>query len=202
MKCKLCQKEYQPKHFNQKLCSDECKIESLREVNKRYKVSEKGRESAERWSKSEAKKEIDKRYRKTENAMEKARIRATRYRKLHPLSKEKLEQKHRLDKEYSQTETGKEKRNKATRKYRKTEKGNWIQKVYKYRSRNNESGKIDLKEWKEKLQKLNGICQMCKTDKNITIDHIKPLSKGGTNCIDNLQPLCKSCNSRKNNKYE
>lgn len=40
-------------------------------------------------------------------------------------------------------------------------------------------------------------CVKCKTDKNLTIDHIIPVSKGGGDEISNLQLMCKPCNSRK-----
>jgi 5-methylcytosine-specific restriction enzyme A len=46
-------------------------------------------------------------------------------------------------------------------------------------------------------------CRMCgRTNKEVymTVDHIIPLSLGGSNFPDNLQTLCCSCNGKKANK--
>lgn len=40
-------------------------------------------------------------------------------------------------------------------------------------------------------------CQCCGSTEHLTIDHIIPLARGGSNDLDNLQILCRSCNSRK-----
>lgn len=43
-------------------------------------------------------------------------------------------------------------------------------------------------------------CKQCGTNKNLHADHIIPEVRGGQATIENLQTLCKSCNSRKGTK--
>ena len=43
-------------------------------------------------------------------------------------------------------------------------------------------------------------CKSCGTGEDLTIDHVFPISKGGTNHIDNLQVLCRRCNSSKKDR--
>lgn len=43
-------------------------------------------------------------------------------------------------------------------------------------------------------------CVHCGDTETLSIDHIYPVSKGGTNDEENLQTLCRSCNSRKGAK--
>jgi hypothetical protein len=44
------------------------------------------------------------------------------------------------------------------------------------------------------------ICAYCGKSSDISIDHLIPKSKGGTNCADNLIRVCKHCNSSKGAK--
>ena len=53
--------------------------------------------------------------------------------------------------------------------------------------------------------KNNGKCAICGAPVKfikMTVDHIKPLSQGGTNEFSNLQLACNSCNRLKNNFME
>ena len=56
-------------------------------------------------------------------------------------------------------------------------------------------------QWQEVLDRYNHTCLCCGVRGTLlTRDHIVPLSLGGRNDIENIQPLCRSCNSRKKAK--
>lgn len=50
------------------------------------------------------------------------------------------------------------------------------------------------------FDKYGNVCLCCGSINNLTIDHIVPIYHKGLNEIDNLQPLCGSCNSSKGTK--
>lgn len=51
------------------------------------------------------------------------------------------------------------------------------------------------------LQRDEFCCQHCGATEHLEIDHIRPVTLGGDNDINNLQVLCGTCNRRKSNHY-
>lgn len=79
------------------------------------------------------------------------------------------------------------------------ERKNWHTRMRRAR-RKNASGEHSLEQWEQLKKQFNYTCPMCgkkEPEIRLTEDHIIPLSKGGTNNIDNIQPLCLRCNSHK-----
>ncbi len=61
-------------------------------------------------------------------------------------------------------------------------------------------GTFSAEEFVSIVEAFDYTCPCCKERFNLnelTPDHIVPLSKGGVNSIDNIQPLCLPCNIRK-----
>jgi 5-methylcytosine-specific restriction endonuclease McrA len=65
-------------------------------------------------------------------------------------------------------------------------------------------GIVTANEWNNLKEFYNYTCLCCKRKEpeiKLTMDHVLPISSGGKNVIDNIQPLCRSCNCSKHDKY-
>ncbi len=74
-------------------------------------------------------------------------------------------------------------------------------------------GTYTLQQWNDLVKECGGVCNRCGEKTKMTVDHIIPLSKWEewakehnptylANDIDNIQPLCLTCNIKKNNKID
>lgn len=71
-----------------------------------------------------------------------------------------------------------------------------------YRARKKRAGGAVTKaEWQQLCDFYGNQCLCCGSHESLSVDHVIPLSKGGAHSIENIQPLCGSCNSRKHNKH-
>ena len=74
----------------------------------------------------------------------------------------------------------------------------------RHRARKKEaSGSHTSSEWKGLKLRYEFTCPGCHRSEpeiKLTEDHVIPLSRGGSDYITNIQPLCKSCNSKKHAK--
>lgn len=78
-----------------------------------------------------------------------------------------------------------------------------IASVHRRRARvKGNGGSYTVQEWRELCSMYDNRCLCCgRNDVQLTVDHVLPVSMGGTSNIDNLQPLCKSCNCQKNDRH-
>ena len=71
---------------------------------------------------------------------------------------------------------------------------------HKRRAAIKRSGSFTASEWSALKEKHGNCCLCCRKKKRLEPDHVRPLSKGGSGKIGNIQPLCGTCNRRKGTK--
>lgn len=89
----------------------------------------------------------------------------------------------------------------------KKEYGQWYRRVHadkmrqyareRYWRRQAASGSFTEAEWQDLCGRYGNLCLCCGATGALAADHVIPLSRGGSDDISNIQPLCKSCNSSK-----
>lgn len=63
-------------------------------------------------------------------------------------------------------------------------------------------GEYSHKQFREMCVLYGNVCLCCgASGVPLAADHVVPLTKGGSNGIENIQPLCRSCNSKKSNRH-
>ena len=60
-----------------------------------------------------------------------------------------------------------------------------------------EKGTHTDQQWDRLLGFCRGRCLKCQSESEIVKDHIVPISHGGSDSINNIQPLCATCNAKK-----
>ena len=60
-------------------------------------------------------------------------------------------------------------------------------------------GRLSFRQFSDRWDHFGGKCWMCGGEGEV-VDHVLPVSRGGTGWASNLRPACKSCKSRKQNK--
>jgi 5-methylcytosine-specific restriction endonuclease McrA len=59
-------------------------------------------------------------------------------------------------------------------------------------------GRFTVEEFRELCERYGNKCLACgDTEAELEADHVVPLTKGGSDNISNIQPLCGSCNGKK-----
>lgn len=105
--------------------------------------------------------------------------------------------------EYTRTHKASKERLAGIARWKRTVKGRACntRKSIKYYARvRGAAGSHTESEWLAVVKRFNSRCAVCSSYTKLTRDHIVPLSKGGSDFISNIQPLCSLCNARKGNR--
>lgn len=123
-------------------------------------------------------------------------------------SKERMEYKKRYNKEHSEERTAKnreyhssnpDRRKQSNKNYVKSEAYSITQKRYAHARRAAE-GTFTSEEWQQIVTFQDGKCIDCGNEVKLTVGHLVPVSKNGSNWPFNIVGQCLPCNSRQSNK--
>jgi len=175
-----------------------CKNNATAIQHKQYNQTEHGKQIRANWYKTEKGRKWQRQYRR--EYMRKRR--QTQKQKDWEYQYRRSEKRRKIALEYVKSPKGK----KASQRYYQSPKGILTSKRASAarRSRKSQAGGLFTQaEWKQLCIMYDYRCLACgkqfSFDK-LTVDHVIPISLGGSSNIDNLQPLCKPCNSSKGTK--
>ena len=202
--CKLesCQKPFEKIHKRQSYCSPECSKEAQKQASYAWKSRnpdkareaqriakrkhrqtatpeqlEKEREVVRQWRKDNPEKSRDNASAYYFKHQEAGKANRKRYRAIHlSKSKQKVREWQKNNPDRVQQHSARRRAWKATAPI----------------------NDFSAEQWQELLRAFENACAYCELKNlKLTVDHITPLSKGGSHTLHNIVPVCKSCNSTK-----
>lgn len=217
--CENCGEEFEPHKFkpSQRFCSKKCCAEKYHQEN-RKEILEK--QKIYRLENQEQIKEMKKKYHQANKVTIIEKVKKWKQENIEKVKRWAEENKERRKElwerwaeENKEILKEKDKRNYHENKERYKELNKkWVKehpeqiKIIKHRRRarlNNNGGSVTAEEIIELKKESRGFCIGWKRELHfvgldkLEIDHILALAKGGKNSIENIQLLCKSCNSSK-----
>lgn len=203
--CKACTREYRKQHYkeNKQKVSQQGKQyyhENKAEVRKRqiqYEEANKDKIHARR-----------ERYKVTRKEIERERNRRRYYTQGYREYRKRYEEKNKeqfLEYGKHYRRDNKKELGDKKKRYRQTEKGMLVERVHRERRRSQKlasKGHYTAQDIQEQYNRQRESCYYCrkKLHKKYHIDHVAPLSKGGSNDIHNIVLACPSCNLSKSDK--
>lgn len=165
-----------------------------------YKQTPRAKELAKRLTQTEKYKRWRYKYHRMEEYRAKRRAEAKTAKGKATRRKYKHSEKGRASAlKYAKSEKGKAQQ----KRYRQTPKGKAQTRrrvLIRLTRKSKAGGSYTTKQWKQLCAQYDYRCLACGkqfTFEELTVDHVVPISKGGTSNIENLQPLCLSCNQSK-----
>lgn len=178
---------------NKKYCSKNCYYAVFREENReqvranntKYDQSAKGKQKHAEWLEKNSERHVGRRKEYYEENKPRFLQRAAKF------AAENPEKVHGYKVKFSKTDAGRELAHVGRQR-----------RLAKERQAHDD-GTVTRKSWRAMVLHYRHHCLRCGLKhkfRQLSMDHVLPISRGGAHTIKNLQPLCLSCNAKKGNK--